>query len=88
MHIKNKKGQSTVEYILLVTAVVAVMIAFVTSTKTGGFQATLNSALGTASEDIGTGMGALSRSHAPGTTVVASGDENQIFVNVDGNLPK
>ena len=28
MHIKNKKGQSTVEYILLVTAVVAVIIVF------------------------------------------------------------
>ncbi len=31
MYIKNKRGQSTVEYVLLVTAVVAVMIAFATS---------------------------------------------------------
>ena len=31
MHIKNKRGQSTVEYILLVTAVVGVVIAFVAS---------------------------------------------------------
>ena len=30
MHIKNKRGQSTVEYVLLVTAVVAAIIAFVT----------------------------------------------------------
>jgi Flp pilus assembly pilin Flp len=33
MHIKNKRGQSTVEYVLLVTAVVAVIIAFVSHQK-------------------------------------------------------
>ena len=44
MHIKNKRGQSTVEYVLLVTAVVAVMIAFVTNNKTG-LQAQLNTTL-------------------------------------------
>jgi len=33
MKINNKRGQSTVEYVLLVTAVVAVMIAFSTNCK-------------------------------------------------------
>jgi len=49
-HIKNKRGQSTVEYVLLMTAVVAVIIAMVTSNKSG-FQGqltnTINSAVGT-----------------------------------------
>ncbi|MBF0511596.1 MAG: hypothetical protein HQL13_04615 [Candidatus Omnitrophica bacterium] len=31
MYIKNKKGQSTVEYVLLATAVIAVIIAFVSN---------------------------------------------------------
>jgi len=46
MRIKNKRGQSTVEYILLVTAVVAVMIVFAT-TQNGGFQSQLNTTLTT-----------------------------------------
>ena len=41
---KNKRGQSTVEYVLLVTAVLAVIIAFV-STKNGGFQGQMNTTL-------------------------------------------
>lgn len=63
MHIKNKRGQSTVEYILLVTAVVAVMIVFATS-KNGGFQTQLNGVLGTASNEMNTEMGALDGSHS------------------------
>ena len=50
MHIKNKKGQSTVEYVLLMTAVVAVIIAMVTSNKSGlqgQLTNTMNSAIGT-----------------------------------------
>ena len=41
MYIKKKSGQSTVEYVLLVTAVVAVMIALVTGSKSG-FQSQLS----------------------------------------------
>ena len=52
MHIKNKRGQSTVEYVLLVTAVVAVIIAMVTSNKSG-LQSQLNTTLNSAIEDIG-----------------------------------
>ena len=58
MYIKNKKGQSTVEYILLVTAVVAVMIVF----TTGVFKTQLNSAVNTAGTDIDTKMNTLTGS--------------------------
>ena len=44
MHIKNKKGQSTVEYILLVSAVVLVIIMFTTG-KSSLFQTRINSVL-------------------------------------------
>lgn len=67
MHIKNKKGQSTVEYVLLVTAVLAVIIAFVSSSK-GGFQSQLNSTLNTATGDMGTIASTLSTSHAASTS--------------------
>jgi len=62
MYIKNKRGQSTVEYVLLVTAVLAVIIAFVTS-KNGAFQGQLNSTLGTTANDMNTISGTLSASH-------------------------
>jgi Flp pilus assembly pilin Flp len=62
MHIKNKRGQSTVEYVLLVTAVLVVIIAFVSAPK-GGFQGQLNSSLNAVASDIN-GMGdKLSKSH-------------------------
>jgi uncharacterized protein (UPF0333 family) len=48
----NKRGQSTVEYVLLVAAVIAVMIAFATNQHSGGFQATLNTTLGSASDQM------------------------------------
>jgi len=81
MKLKNKKGQSTVEYILLVTAVVAVMIVFATS-QNGGFQTQLNSTLNTAVGDIGVGMGVLTSSHIPGSPTGAATDENVYTVNV------
>ena len=62
MHIKNKRGQSTVEYILLVTAVVAVMIVFATS-QNGGIQGQLNSVLGQATNGMNDEMGKLAGSH-------------------------
>jgi Flp pilus assembly pilin Flp len=65
MHIKlkNKRGQSTVEYVLLVTAVLAVIIAF-TSKSNGPLQTQLNSTLGNAVSDIGDEGTALDSSHA------------------------
>ena len=65
MYIKNKRGQSTVEYVLLVTAVLAVIIAFVTSNK-GAFQTQLNQTLNTATADMSSGAETLSSSHQLG----------------------
>ena len=61
MHIKNKKGQSTVEYVLLVTAVVAVMIAFSTN-QNSGLQSQLNGALVSVSNDMNSLAKTLSES--------------------------
>jgi Flp pilus assembly pilin Flp len=66
MHIKNKRGQSTVEYILLMTAVVAVIIALVAGNKSQ-FQGTLSNTLNTAISDMGTGVDSLQAGHAPAT---------------------
>ena len=62
MHIKNRRGQSTVEYVLLVTAVVAVMIAFTTK-QNSGLQGHLNQALDTAATDMENLSNSLSASH-------------------------
>ena len=84
MHIKNKKGQSTVEYVLLMTAVVAVIIGFV-ATKNGGFQGTLNTNLNSAVSDIGTMSDKLTASHesplVPGNAT--TGTPVGYSVNVD-----
>lgn len=42
--LRHKKGQSTLEYVLLVTAVVVVLIAFLTSNRSP-FKTTLNATL-------------------------------------------
>ena len=72
MHIKNKRGQSTVEYILLVTAVVGVMIVFTTN-KNGVFQTKLNSVLGNVADDMDTGATGLHSSHQPTTAQTVGG---------------
>ena len=82
MHIKNKRGQSTVEYVLLVTAVIAVIIAFTSSTSKSGFQSTLNSALGTVTNDTSDMATRLSASHAASTLAGGGGPGNQDTVNV------
>lgn len=66
MYIKGKSGQSTVEYLILVTAVIAVIIAFVTSSN-APLQKTLNAMYTTTTSDMNTGISSLSASHAPGT---------------------
>jgi len=48
----KKRGQSTVEYVLLVAAVIAVMIAFTTQPKSG-VQGQLNSTLNQAYSTVG-----------------------------------
>ena len=62
MYIKNKRGQSTVEYILLVTAVLAVIVALVAG-KNGAFQQQLNGTLNTAVADMNSLGTTLSGSH-------------------------
>jgi len=51
-----------VEYVLLVTAVLAAIIAFV-STKNGGFQTQMNTTLNTVVGDIGSEGDELDKSH-------------------------
>jgi len=72
MHIKNKRGQSTVEYVLLMTAVVVVIIAFVSSANKSGFQAQLNATLNSATADMNTMAGTLQDSHNPATPPTGS----------------
>ena len=60
--LRKTRGQSTVEYILLVTAVIAVMIVFTTN-KTTGLQGRLNTTYDTATNDINTMANRLISSH-------------------------
>ena len=48
---RSRKGQSTVEYILLVTAVIAVIVLFTTG-KTSPFQSRLNSVFNSTSQEM------------------------------------
>jgi Flp pilus assembly pilin Flp len=74
MHIKDKRGQSTVEYVLLMTAVVAVIIAMVTSNNSG-LQKQLNTTLNTAITDIGSMGDSLTTSHQPSPRVAVPNPE-------------
>jgi len=67
MHIKNKRGQSTVEYVLLMTAVVVVIIAFVTNSGKSGFQGQLNSTFSAAAGQINSETDLLTGSHDSGS---------------------
>ena len=72
MHIKNKRGQSTVEYVLLMTAVVVVIIAFVSSNHPGGFQAQLNTTLNQVTTQMNEVAGVLADSYASTTKPTVS----------------
>ena len=78
MNIKNKKGQSTVEYVLLVTAVLVVIIAFTSSTAKNGFQEQLNSTLNQVTQQMNSEAEILADSYAqpantqPTTTAVVA----------------
>ena len=73
MQIINKKGQSTVEYVLLVTAVVAVMIAFATKDNTG-IRARINNIYTETGNSMGDLTESLTGSHAPANEIKASPD--------------
>lgn len=49
---RTRAGQSTVEYILLVTAVTLVVILFTTGKGPGGFQDSLNQVYNQATQDM------------------------------------
>jgi len=49
---RTDKGQSTVEYILLVTAVTLVIVLFTTSKGPGSFRSSLNQVLNSATQDM------------------------------------
>jgi len=85
MKINNKRGQSTVEYVLLVTAVVAVMIAFSTNSNKGGLQDQLCSSLNSVASDMNSMADRLHQVHISLPTNPGGNDENTYFVNV---IPK
>lgn len=64
MLIKKKKGQSTVEYIILVTAVVAVIIFFVVNPGSP-FRTKVNDTLGNATDAMSNMAGRLNGAFAP-----------------------
>ena len=67
MLIKKKKGQSTVEYIILVTAVIAVIIFFVVNPN-APFRAKMNSTLGNATDSMVSMASRLNGAFAPANT--------------------
>ena len=60
MKIRNKKGQSTLEYIILVTAIVAVMVVFLRPDNTGALYKTVNTAYTTVTDEMTEAANALS----------------------------
>ncbi len=62
IQLKSKAGQSTVEYILLVTAVVAVMIFFATNRNTG-IQQRLENSYNAVGDDMTRKAVTLNQSH-------------------------
>lgn len=67
MKLRNKRGQGTLEYVILVTAVIVVVIYFLMGTGTGSFQNTMNGALNEATEGMATMSGRFDAAFAPAT---------------------
>jgi hypothetical protein len=67
MLIKKKKGQSTVEYIILVTAVIAVVIFFVVNDNSP-FRQKMNATLGNATDSMVSMASRLNGAFAPANT--------------------
>jgi uncharacterized protein (UPF0333 family) len=81
MHKINNRGQSTVEYVLLVAAVIAVMVAFTTNNNSGGFREQLNSTLGDASGQMTNLSGRFAGSEAGSNGSSYSGQQVTYNVN-------
>jgi hypothetical protein len=71
MLIKKKKGQSTVEYIILVTAVIAVIILF-TVTTSSPFRTKVGNTLGNATDAMVNMAQRLNGAFAPAPTNAAN----------------
>ncbi|NCU27438.1 class III signal peptide-containing protein [Candidatus Nomurabacteria bacterium] len=65
MKLRNKRGQGTLEYVILVTAVIVVVIYFLMGTGQGSFQNTMNGALNEATEGMATMSGRFDAAFAP-----------------------
>ena len=72
--LNNKKGQSTVEYIVLVTAVVFVIISFMI---TGGEKSVFREKLNGTLDKVAGGMSALSEGQLATSHTGATGNEKQ-----------
>jgi hypothetical protein len=83
IHIKNKRGQSTVEYVLLVTAVLAVIIAFVAGNN-NVFQSQLCGTLNSVTQDINDLGTRLTSSHA--ATGEINGTDSPVVVLVNNGV--
>ena len=60
MKMRNKKGQSTLEYIILVTAIVAVMVVFLKPQAGGALFDTVSNAYTTVTDEMTEAANALS----------------------------
>lgn len=83
--LRKRKGQSTVEYILLVTGVIAVLIFFATS-KTSGIQKHINESLDTATDKMADKEGDLTSSQYDASNAKGSTGTPTISVQVNGDL--
>ena len=78
VRLNNKKGQSTVEYIVLVTAVIAVIIAFATSNNGG-----LRGKLGNTYNQLGDNWTNKARTLADSQVTNSTASSPAPTVNVD-----
>lgn len=80
--IRDNRGQSTVEYIVLATAVIAVIILFAMNPN-GGLQSHLGNTLNTAANGIEAKGNALDESH---TSEDGDAQNSALIVNATNNL--
>jgi len=78
--IKNKRGQSTVEYVLLVTAVVAVIIVFLVSGNSP-FKTQLNATLNSAVQGMSDKGQTLGESHTSPASNSSTAPSYSVGVN-------
>jgi len=85
MYIKKKSGQSTVEYVLLVTAVVAVCIAFMAGDGSM-FKQQLCSSFNSVVSDMNSLADTLATSHQPANADAGGNVTAPYWLNVDNGV--